>query len=124
MVQVKHINSPTPQFSEAWLQLSFEEQTERLNRAMEVSPIRSFMTSNLYKGVVSVFPHNRIETGELGEALRQLEIHLRKHIGEPLEVRCETRLDTNKPRSPEQRQKIQDWLTNRKNMKQQADDEK
>ena len=118
MVQAHHIHSPTPKPSQEWVALSLEEKMARIHPAMANFAIQNFMVIDFARDiVVSIMVHAPMESGQLGNALRRLESHLREQTGEPLEVYCEQRRDQNKPRNPEQRQKIQAWVEARKAIK-------
>lgn len=130
MVQTNHTNSPTPRLSERWRRVTPSTQEARIiaicwnpNRLDTAYFRRNCKFVSVQGPEVKVRIIGELEEGAVGDLLRNLEQYLRRHIREPLEVYCESRADGNKPRDPIQRQKIRDWLSARRELKQQAADE-
>ena len=114
MVQAHHVHSTTPKPSPGWGSLSDEE---RLRLVRRVAKTYMRIRVMAVRGIeVLVQPPPRA-VGYGGSQLRCLEVWLRQHVGEPLEVYCETQRDQNKPRHPDQRRKIQAWVEARQAIK-------
>lgn len=105
--------TPTLFVSQTWLKLNQAEREGRVRLALEnwSTPV-SFELRGVSAREVRVALLGRYTPDIYGAAIMALERRIRKHVGEPLELYCELRLDRN-PQRTEVQARIAEWRARR-----------